>query len=60
MSTPKPAKVPGAGAQGGETTAVTPTTADNEHLPNSIDVDPKTITGPLLTRQGWIVPQAKA
>lgn len=25
-------------------------------LPNAVDVDPKKITGPVLTRQGWICP----
>lgn len=25
-------------------------------LPNSFEVDPLTIDGPVLTRQGWIVP----
>jgi hypothetical protein len=27
-----------------------------EGLPNYIDVDPKTITAPVLTRQGWVCP----
>lgn len=25
-------------------------------LPNAIDIDPKTIRGPVLTRQGWVCP----
>lgn len=28
-------------------------------LPNAIDVDPNMITGPVLTRQGWIIPAEK-
>lgn len=28
-------------------------------LPNAIDVDPRAITGPVLTRQGWVVPDAE-
>lgn len=27
-----------------------------EGLPNAVDVDPRKITGPVLTRQGWICP----
>jgi hypothetical protein len=33
--------------------------AQDDGLPNDLDVDPSTITGPTLTRQGWIVPGAK-
>lgn len=29
--------------------------ADDGHLPNAIDIDPRAITGPVLTRQGWVV-----
>lgn len=25
-------------------------------LPNAIDIDPKTIAGPVLTNQGWVCP----
>lgn len=28
-------------------------------LPNAIDIDAKAITGPVLTRQGWVVPDAE-
>lgn len=31
-----------------------PTLADG--MPNAIDIDPKTIEAPVLTRQGWVVP----
>ena len=30
--------------------------ATDADLPNSIDIDPKTISGPVLTRQGWVCP----
>lgn len=49
---PKVPKVPGAS----EPLPPTPTTAQNEHLPNSVDVDPKAIEAAVLTRQGWVVP----
>jgi len=28
-------------------------------LPNAIDIDPNTIAGPVLTRQGWVCPVEK-
>jgi hypothetical protein len=28
-------------------------------LPNAIDIDPRKITGPVLTKQGWVVPDAE-
>ena len=28
-------------------------------LPNAIDIDPRTIEAPVLTRQGWVVPDAE-
>lgn len=30
--------------------------AQQADLPNYLDVDPASITAPVLTRQGWIVP----
>lgn len=33
------------------------TVADD--MPNAIDVDPKTITAPVLTKQGWVCPADK-
>ena len=33
--------------------------ATSAGLPNAIDVDPRAITGPVLTRQGWVVPDAE-
>ncbi len=53
----KAAKVPGKGAQSAATPIpTTPTTASNEHLPNAVDLDLSKLTGPTLTRQGWLVP----
>lgn len=37
----------------------TPRPAMPEGTPNAIDVDPTRITGPVLTRQGWICPADK-
>lgn len=31
----------------------------DDGVPNAIDVDPFTIKGPVLTRQGWVVPAPK-
>lgn len=31
-----------------------------DSLPNAIDIDPRTIRGPVLTRQGWVVPDESA
>jgi hypothetical protein len=31
-----------------------------EGIPNAVDVDPTKITGPVLSRQGWICPVEKA
>lgn len=28
-------------------------------LPNAIDIDPRKIEAPVLTRQGWVVPDAE-
>jgi hypothetical protein len=42
-STPIPASAPAAGE---ETTS----------LPNSIDINPRAIRGPVLTKQGWVCP----
>lgn len=28
----------------------------DDGLPNAIDIDARTITGPVLTKQGWVVP----
>lgn len=32
------------------------TPAPAGELPNAIDIDPKTIRGPVLTKQGWVCP----
>ncbi len=47
-------RTPGAFAQ---PQAAEPAAADpNEPTLNAADVDAKTITAPVLTRQGWVVP----
>lgn len=35
---------------------ITPTVEPETGLPNAIDIDAKTIEAPVLTRQGWVVP----
>mgnify|MGYP003545827277 CR=1 FL=1 len=53
----KPAQVPGAAVpltdESPAAVAEQPGPAD---LPNAIDVDPKAIKAPVLTRQGWVCP----
>lgn len=39
--------------------AVVPAAVVDDGLPNAIDIDPRAITGPVLTRQGWVVPDAE-
>lgn len=34
----------------------TPVVVSVAGLPNAIDIDPKAISGPVLTRQGWVCP----
>ena len=31
----------------------------DDGLPNAVDVDPARIIGPVLTRQGWVVPPSR-
>lgn len=52
----KPTKVPGAAAPNAQPVPETPTQESRADLPNAIDIDPRAITGPVLTRQGWVVP----
>lgn len=53
----KPAQVPGAApAQPDESPAVAVEQPGAADLPNAIDIDPNTITAPVLTRQGWVCP----
>lgn len=30
--------------------------AADDSLPNAIDIDPRAIKGPVMTRQGWVCP----
>ena len=52
-TTSRRAKVPG--TQPAAPAAVASASPD-DGLPNAIDVDAKTIKGPVLTRQGWVCP----
>lgn len=58
----KPTQVPGAAPAQSE--SVADAGAAGVHvapgeLPNAIDIDPNAITGPVLTRQGWVCPVEK-
>ena len=56
----KPAQVPGAApAQPDESPSVDVEQPGAADLPNAIDIDPNTIAGPVLTRQGWVCPVEK-
>lgn len=53
-------KIPGAGTkQPEQEVQAAPVPADIANLPNAIDVDIETLTGPTLTRQGWLCPEPK-
>ena len=53
----KPAQVPGAAvAQPDEAPEAVDAQPGPADLPNAIDVDPKAIKAPVLTRQGWVCP----
>lgn len=52
----KPTKTPGAVAPNAQPVPETPAQEVRADLPNAIDVDPRAINGPVLTRQGWVVP----
>lgn len=53
----KPAQVPGAAlAQPDESPVVVVEQPGAADLPNAIDIDPKAIKAPVLTRQGWVCP----
>jgi hypothetical protein len=54
--TRKPTKTPGAPAPVAVADVPASAQAPRDDLPNAIDVDAKTINGPVLTRQGWVVP----
>lgn len=57
----KPAKVPGAATEQPDESPDSATEqAGANDLPNAIDIDPNTIAGPVLTRQGWVCPVEKA
>jgi hypothetical protein len=51
MATRTP-RVPGAAARA----EPAPQVVDQGSLPNAIDIDPRAIEAPVLTRQGWVVP----
>jgi hypothetical protein len=51
----RPPKVPGETSAEPEAAEPAPVST----LPNSFEVDPHTITGPVLTRQGWVCPAPK-
>jgi hypothetical protein len=55
MATTRTPRVPGA-APAANPDAQAPTAAALDHLPNAIDIDAKKITGPVLTKQGWVCP----
>lgn len=54
-ATKRKVRTPGAVAP---TPAAEPAAVDSG-LPNAIDIDPRKIDGPVLTRQGWVVPDAE-
>lgn len=54
-ATKRKVRTPGAVAP---TPAAEPAAVDSG-LPNAIDIDPRKITAPVLTRQGWVVPDAE-
>jgi hypothetical protein len=52
-------RTPGAAAAAADDTPADAAAAQpalDDGLPNAIDIDPKAITGPVLTRQGWVCP----
>lgn len=51
---PRQPRIPGAPAQ--PEAAPAEPVPTNTGLPNAIDIDPKAITGPVLTNQGWVCP----
>jgi len=52
----KPAQVPGAAPEQPDEALAAATEQPNADLPNAIDIDPKAIKAPVLTRQGWVCP----
>jgi hypothetical protein len=52
----KPAQVPGAAPEQPDEAPAAATEQPNADLPNAIDIDPKAIKAPVLTRQGWVCP----
>ena len=52
----KPAQVPGAAPEQSDEAPAAATEQPNADLPNAIDIDPKAIKAPVLTRQGWVCP----
>ncbi len=52
----KPAQVPGAATEQPDEALAAAPEQPNADLPNAIDIDPKAIKAPVLTRQGWVCP----
>jgi hypothetical protein len=52
-------KIPGETSEPLPETPVAAVEAPSPSLPNHFEVDPQTSPGPVLTRQGWIVPAPK-
>lgn len=52
----KPAQIPGAAAVTETPADAAPEPATESGAPNAIDVDARYLRGPVLTKQGWVVP----
>lgn len=60
QSTEQPQRRRRVSTPGGEVKpAVAPAAVADDGLPNAIDIDPRKIDGPVLTKQGWVVPDAE-
>lgn len=56
MSRAKNLKTPGDVSATTEPLAPSAAPAIDDGLPNAVDVDPRFLRGPKLTRQGWVTP----
>lgn len=56
MARTRTPKIPGESSTGGDAAEVM---ADASKLPDQDDIDPKSITKAVLSKQGWVVPEAK-
>lgn len=52
----KPVQVPGDAPVAEAAAAPSDAAPEAAGLPNAVDVDAKFLRGPVLTRQGWVVP----